>query len=95
VKVGKFPLLANGKAKVEGDERGLIKVIVDAKYGEIVGVHMYAVHATDMISEATLAMNLEATAEEVAMSIHPHPTVSEAIHEAMHGAHDRMIHFLG
>ncbi len=95
VKVGKFPLLANGKAKVEGDERGLIKVIVDAKYGEIVGVHMYAVHATDMISEATLAMNLESTAEEVAMSIHPHPTVSEAIHEAMHGAHDRMIHFLG
>jgi dihydrolipoamide dehydrogenase len=95
VKVGRFPLLANGKAKVEGDERGLIKVIADSKYGEILGVHMYAVHATDMISEATVAMNLEATAEEVAMSIHPHPTISEALHEAMHGAYDRMIHFPG
>lgn len=93
IHVGKFPLLANGKAKVAGEERGLAKVICEAKYGEIVGVHLYCIHATDMISEAVVAMNLESTAEEVAMSIHPHPTVSEIMHEAMHAVDGRAIHF--
>lgn len=93
IKVGKFPLMANGKAKVAGEERGLVKVITEAKYGEIVGVHMYCIHATDMIAEAVVAMKLESTAEEVAMSIHPHPTVSEVMHEAMHAADGRAIHF--
>lgn len=93
VNVGKFPLMANGKAKVAGEERGLIKVICEPKYGEIVGVHMYCIHATDMIAEAVTAMKLESTAEEVAMAIHPHPTVSEIIHEAMHAAGGRAIHF--
>lgn len=93
IKVGKFPLLANGKAKVAGEERGLIKVITEAKYGEIVGVHMYCIHATDMIAEAAVAMKLEATAEEVAMAIHPHPTVSEIMHEAMHAVDGKAIHF--
>ncbi|MGI6257380.1 MAG: dihydrolipoyl dehydrogenase [Anaerovoracaceae bacterium] len=92
IKVGRFPMLANGKAKVEGDERGLIKVITEAKYGEIVGVHMYCIRATDMIAETTLAMKLEATAEEVAATVHPHPTVSEVIHEAMHAVGGRAIH---
>lgn len=86
VKVGRFPLMANGKAKVEGEERGMIKVIMDAKYGEIVGVHMYCIHATDLIAEASAAMKLESTAEELAMAVHPHPTVSEIMHEAMHAA---------
>lgn len=86
IKVGRFPLMANGKAKVEGEERGMIKVITEAKYGEIVGVHMYCIHATDMIAEAVAAMKLESTAEELAMAIHPHPTVSEIMHEAMHAA---------
>lgn len=94
IRVGKFPILANGKAKVEGEERGMIKVISEDKYGEILGVHMYCVHATDMISEISLAMNLEATAEEVALSVHPHPTLSEAIQEAMHATVDRPIHFI-
>ncbi|MBN7773114.1 dihydrolipoyl dehydrogenase [Clostridium aminobutyricum] len=94
VKVGKFPLLANGKAKVAGEERGLVKVILEPKYGEIVGVHMYCIHATDMISEAVVAMKLEGTAEEVANAIHPHPTVSEVMHEAMHAATGKAIHFL-
>jgi len=94
IKVGKFPLLANGKAKVAGEEQGLVKVITEAKYGEIVGVHMYCLHATDMIAESVVAMNLEATAEEVAMSIHPHPTVSEVMHEAMHAVGGRAIHFM-
>jgi dihydrolipoamide dehydrogenase len=92
VKVGKFPLLANGKAKVAGEENGMIKVIVEPKYNEIVGVHIFCLHATDLIAEAVVAMNLEATAEEVAMSIHPHPTVSEIYHEAFHAAIDKAIH---
>lgn len=93
IKVGRFPLLANGKAKVAGEERGLVKVIAEAEYGEIVGVHMYCIHATDMIAEAVVAMKLEATAEEVAMAIHPHPTVSEVMHEAMHAVSGKAIHF--
>lgn len=93
VNVGKFPLMANGKAKVAGEERGLVKVICEPKYGEIVGVHMYCIHATDMIAEAVTAMKLESTAEEVAMAIHPHPTVSEVMHEAMHAVGGRAIHF--
>lgn len=93
IKVGRFPLLANGKAKVAGEERGLAKVITEAKYGEIVGVHLYCIHATDMIAEASVAMKLEATAEEVAMAIHPHPTVSEIMHEVMHAVDGRAIHF--
>ncbi|MBR0599222.1 dihydrolipoyl dehydrogenase [Sinanaerobacter chloroacetimidivorans] len=94
VKVGKFPLLANGKAKVAGEERGLIKVIVEPQFHEVVGVHLYCIHATDMIAEAVLAMNLESTAEEVAKTIHPHPTVSEVYHEAFHAALDQAIHFI-
>ena len=93
IKVGRFPLMANGKAKVAGEERGLAKVICEAKYGEIVGVHLYCIHATDMIAEASVAMKLEATAEEVAMAIHPHPTVSEIMHETMHAVGGRAIHF--
>ncbi len=93
VRIGKFPLLANGKAKVAGNENGLIKVIIDPKYHEILGVHMFGIHATDMIAEAVAAMNLEATAEEIARSVHPHPTVSEIYHEAFHAAMDKAIHF--
>lgn len=92
VRVGRFPLSANGKAAVAGEARGMIKVIVEPTYNEIVGVHIYSIHATDMIAEAVVAMNLEGTAEEVAMSIHPHPTVSEIMHEAFHAAKDRAIH---
>jgi dihydrolipoamide dehydrogenase len=93
VKVGKFPLLANGKAKVEGNDSGLVKVIVEPKYNEIVGVHLYCLHATDMAAEMVLAMNLEATAEDITRSVHPHPTISEACHEAFHAALGKAIHF--
>jgi dihydrolipoamide dehydrogenase len=92
IKVGKFPVMANGKSKVEGDERGLIKVITDAKYGEILGVHLYCAHATDMIAEAVVAMTAEATAETIAETIHPHPTVSEGIMEAFHAVIGGAIH---
>lgn len=92
LKIGRFPMVGNGKSKVAGDERGMIKVITEAKYGEIVGVHSYCLNASDMIVEAVLAINLEATAEELIDTIHPHPTVSEAYHEAFHAAHDKAIH---
>lgn len=94
VKVGKFPMLANGKAKVAGEERGMVKVILEPRYNEIVGMHLFCLHATDMISEAVVAMNLEGTAEEIVSSIHPHPTISEVIHEAFHSAIGKAIHFI-
>ena len=93
IKVGRFPLIGNGKAKIEGETNGMIKVIAEAKYGEIVGVHMQCVHAADMIAEAALSMKLEATAEEVAMTVHPHPSISEIMQEAMHAVDGSAIHF--
>jgi dihydrolipoamide dehydrogenase len=86
VRIGKFPMSANGKSIAEGEASGFMKVITDSKYNEILGVHMVCSHATDMVSEATLALNLEATAVELAQSIHPHPTMSEALMEAAQAA---------
>ncbi|MCD8350970.1 MAG: dihydrolipoyl dehydrogenase [Planctomycetaceae bacterium] len=94
VKVGRFTMAGNGKSLVEGDTDGLVKVIVDAQFGEILGLHMYGKHATDMISELSVAMTAEATADEIIESIHPHPTVSEAIPEAFMAAYGRAIHSL-
>ncbi|MDR1068251.1 MAG: dihydrolipoyl dehydrogenase [Clostridiales Family XIII bacterium] len=92
IKIGKFPLAANGKSTVEGDDRGIVKVIADAKYGEIIGVHLYCLHATDMIAEIVTAMRAEATTHEISTAVHPHPTVSEAIQEAVHAAEEHAIH---
>jgi len=92
VKVGKFPLAANGKALVEGETEGIIKVILDGEFNEILGVHIFGVHATDMISEISVAMKLESTAEELISSVHPHPTVSEIIPEAFMAAVHKAIH---
>lgn len=94
VRVGKFPLSANGKAVVEGEAKGMMKVIIDSEFNEILGVHIYGIHATDMISESVLAMSLESTAEEVTLAVHPHPTVSEIIPEAFHSALGKAIHSL-
>lgn len=94
ITVGKFPLSANGKATVEGETKGMVKVIIEPVYNEILGVHMYGIHATDMISEIVLAMNLESTAEEIIFSVHPHPTLSEIIPEAFHAALGKAIHAL-
>ncbi|NCB42220.1 MAG: dihydrolipoyl dehydrogenase [Clostridia bacterium] len=93
IQVGHFPLIANGKSKIEGTTEGLIKIITALPYNEIVGVHIFSLHATDMISEAVLAMNLECTAEEIVNSIHPHPTISEAVHEACHAVYGKAIHY--
>lgn len=86
VSVGRFPMMANGKSLVEGDTDGIVKVILDQDLGEILGVHLYGRHVTDMIGEIAVAMQLEATAEEVLSAIHPHPTVSEAIGEGFMAA---------
>ena len=95
VKVGKFPMVANGKSLVEGDTDGMIKVILDADLDEILGVHMYGKHVTEMISELSVAMASELTAHEIIESIHPHPTVSESIPEAfMAAVNGRAIHSL-
>ena len=92
IKVGKFPMMANGKALIEGETRGLVKIITDEKHLEIVGAHFYCIHATDMIAEMSVAMNLECTADELVKMIHPHPTVSEVVHEAAHAAESKAIH---
>lgn len=91
-KVSKFPLVANGKSLAEGETDGFIKIIADKKYNEVIGVHILAPHATDLISEAVVLMELEGTAYELASAIHPHPTLSEAIMEAAHGIIDKPIH---
>lgn len=94
VLVGRFPMLANGKAKVEGEEHGLIKVVAEPKYGEILGVHMFCAHATDMIAEAVVSMRLEGTVSEMAAVVHPHPTLSEAVLEAFDACEGKPIHYL-
>lgn len=94
VNMGKFPLSANGKSLAEGDTTGFIKIIVDKKYNEVLGVHMVCSHATDMISEGVLAMGLEATAEDIARLMHPHPTVSEALMEAANAVVGKAIHMV-
>lgn len=92
VKIGRFPYAANGKAAVEGESQGMIKVIIDSEFGEILGAHLYGIHATDIIAEVILAMNLESTAEEIVFAVHAHPTVSEVIPEAFHAALGKALH---
>lgn len=91
-KVSIFPLQANGKALAEGESDGFIKVIADKEYGELIGVHILAMNATDMISEAVTTMELEGTVYEIAKAIHPHPSLSEIVMEAAHGIIDKPIH---
>ena len=92
VKVGRFPTSANGKSLVVGAVNGMIKVVAGAKYGEILGVHILADRATDLIEEAALAIKLEATLDELTGTIHCHPTVSEALREAALAADKRAVH---
>lgn len=91
-KVGRFPLSANGKSLIVGGTDGMIKVLADKKYNEIIGVHMVGPRATDMIHEAALAIRLECTTEEFVSTIHCHPTVSEAMREAMLAVDHKAIH---
>ena len=93
IRVGRFPLAGNGKALVEGNTEGMVKTILDAVTDEILGVHIYGIHATDMIGEISAAMTAEATAEEIIKAIHPHPTVSESLPEAFMAAYGKAIHW--
>jgi dihydrolipoamide dehydrogenase len=92
LKIGKFPFSASGKAKAAGTPDGFVKVIFDAKYGEWLGCHMIGAGVTDMIAEAVVARKLETTGHEILKSIHPHPTMSEAVMEAVADAYGEVIH---
>lgn len=92
VKVGKFPFSASGKASASGAKDGFVKVIFDAKYGEWLGCHMVGSNVTEMIAEVVVARKLETTGHEIIKSIHPHPTMSEAIMEAAAAAYGEVIH---
>lgn len=92
IKVGKFPYSASGKASAAGNKDGFVKVIFDAKYGEWLGCHMIGDNVTEMIAEAVAARKLETTGHEIIKTVHPHPTMSEAVMEAVAAAYDEVIH---
>lgn len=92
VKVGKFPFSASGKASAAGAKEGFVKVIFDAKYGEFLGAHMIGTNVTEMIAEVVAARKLETTGHEIIKSVHPHPTMSEAVMEAAAAAYGEVIH---
>jgi dihydrolipoamide dehydrogenase len=90
--VGKFPMVANGKALILNGGEGVVKVLVGKEYREILGMHIIGPRATDLIAEGALAIGMEATSEELLATIHSHPTVTEAIREAVLNAEGRSIH---
>ena len=92
VKVGKFPFMASGKAFAVGEREGFVKFVTDAKYGEILGVHIIGAEATELIAEATLAKTLEATTESIIKTIHAHPTLSESVMEAAAAVYGESVH---
>ena len=92
LKVGRFPFAANSKANILGDPTGFVKVVAEAEYGEVLGVHIVGPHATDLIAEAVVALDHEATLESLARSVHPHPTLSEAVAEAALAASGAPLH---
>lgn len=93
VKIGKFPFTANAKGKIIGDASGMVKIVSDAKYDEVLGVHIVGPKATELIAEACAALELEATSESIAKTIHAHPTLSEALMEAAEDVAGHAIHF--
>ena len=92
LKVGKFPFSASGKASAAGQKDGFVKLIFDAKYGELLGAHLIGANVTEMIAELVTARKLETTAHEIIKAVHPHPTMSEAVMEAAAAAYDEVIH---
>lgn len=92
IKVGKFPFSASGKASAAGAKDGFVKIIFDAKYGELLGAHMIGANVTEMIAEIVLARKLETTGHEIIKAVHPHPTMSEAVMEAAADAYGEVIH---
>jgi dihydrolipoamide dehydrogenase len=92
VQIGTFPFFVLGRAKMAGEAEGFVKIVADKKYDEVLGVHMIGPRATELVAEATLALRLECTVEELVRTIHAHPTFSEAVGEAAHAAHGAAIH---
>jgi dihydrolipoamide dehydrogenase len=92
LKVGKFPFSASGKASAAGVKDGFVKLIFDAKYGELLGAHMIGANVTEMIAECVAVRKLEITGEELIKTVHPHPTMSEAVMEAAAAAYGEVIH---
>jgi dihydrolipoamide dehydrogenase len=92
VKVGAFKFGVLGRARIAGEIEGFVKIVFDKKYDEILGVHMIGPRSTELVAEATLALRLECTVEELVRTIHAHPTMSEAVAEAAHAAHGGAIH---
>ena len=92
IKVGKFPFSASGKASAAGAKDGFVKLIFDAKYGELLGGHMIGANVTEMVAELVAVRKLETTGEELIKTVHPHPTMSEAIMEAAAAAYGEVIH---
>ena len=92
IKIGKFPFTHSSKAMIGGHQEGLVKIVSDARYDEVLGVHIIGAKATELISEAVVGMTLETTTEEMYRAIHPHPTLSEAIMEAAENLHGESIH---
>jgi dihydrolipoamide dehydrogenase len=92
VREGVFPLKASGRASVEGDPAGLIKVVAEKRYGRVLGAHLLAPHATEMIAAIGLAITLEATTDELLQTIYPHPTIAEGLHEAVLASYGKAIH---
>jgi dihydrolipoamide dehydrogenase len=91
-KIGKFPFMASGKALAVGESEGFVKLLIGEKHGEILGAHILGADATEMIAELGLAITMEATHEELLATIHAHPTLSEAVHEAAHASQGHAIH---
>ena len=92
VRVGTFPFGVLGRAKMAGETEGFVKIVADKKYDEVLGVHMIGLRSTELVAEATLALRLECTVEELIRTIHAHPTMAEAVGEAAHAAHGAAIH---
>ena len=92
IKIGKFPFSASGKASAAGAKDGFVKLIFDAKYGELLGGHMIGANVTEMVAELVAVRKLETTGHELIKTVHPHPTISEAIMEAAAAAYDEVIH---
>jgi len=92
VKTGKFPFTASGRASAAGKKEGFVKLVFDAKYGELLGAHMIGENVTEMIAEIVVARKLETTGHEIIKAVHPHPTMSEAIMEAAAAAYGEVIH---
>ena len=91
-KTGSFPLVASGRARAMAETEGLVKIIADAETDRVLGVHIFSAQASELIAQAVLMMEMQATSEDMALTVFAHPTLSEAVHEAALSVHGRAIH---